>query len=81
MTEDERIYHSLSEMRRRKRQLKSEIKANEKAVSRLWNDLFHAPKSKHPATRAYRLSKVFSTGMTVVDGALLVWKLYRRFRK
>ncbi len=79
--EEERTYHSVSDMRRRKRQLKSEIAASGKVVGHLWNDLFHKHGGKRSTPRARRLSDVVSTGVSVVDGALLVWKLYRRFRK
>lgn len=77
---EERIYHSVDDMHRRKRQLKKEIGASEKVISHLWRGLFHKRKQR-PASRMGRIGNVVSTGVSVVDGALLVWKLYRRFKR
>ncbi|MCD8283004.1 MAG: hypothetical protein LUC22_07110 [Prevotella sp.] len=79
--EEERAYRSIGDMRRRRRQLKHEIAANERAISGLWNNLFHRRRNRRPASRARRLSSVVATGVNVVDGALLAWKLYKRFKK
>ncbi len=79
--DEERVYHSIDDMRRRRKQLKKEIGATEKEISHLWRNLFHKHSRKGPVSRMGRIGSVVSTGVSVVDGALLVWKLYRRFKR
>ncbi len=79
--EEERIYRSIADMRRRKRQLRHEIAVSEKMITHSWHELFHRHGKRRPASRTVRIGNVVSTGVSVVDGALLVWKLYRRFKK
>lgn len=78
---EEANYGSLAELLLRKRQLKRELKANEKVIGTMWSNLFHTGKAKSVPTPSKRLSNAFSIGASVLDGAILGWKLYRRFKK
>lgn len=73
---DEVNYRNLNEIRLRKAQLLTAIAKDNNKMSKLWNDLFHAPKKA--ATPTKRLSGILSTGAVILDGAILGWKLYRK---
>ena len=65
--------NSLEELRMRKDTLRSDIQKDEEQIKSLWNeDIWGATPSK-------RIAGLLSTGASVIDGALLGWKLYRRF--
>lgn len=80
MVETASKYTSLEAIVERKKQLKTEIAQNEKQIKTMWRSLFHEEK---PAikTTSQRLTKMLSIGAGVVDGALLGWKLYRKFKR
>ena len=75
-------YKSLDEIRRRKEKLRNEILEDDKKIKNLWeemsrpSDLFN--KSASPSKR---ITGLMSTGAALFDGAMLGWKLYRKFRK
>ena len=75
-------YKSLDDIRRRKETLRNEIQEDDKKIKNLWeemsrpSDLFS--KSASPSKR---ISGLMSTGAALFDGAMLGWKLYRKFRK
>ncbi len=75
-------YKSLDEIRRRKETLRNEIQEDDKKIKNLWeemsrpSDLFS--KSASPSKR---ITGLMSTGAALFDGAMLGWKLYRKFRK
>lgn len=69
-------YTSLSEIRLRKAQLRTELSKDTHRMGELWNGLFHQKKKHSSPTKKF--SGWLSTGMGVVDGALLAWKLYRK---
>ncbi len=67
-------------IQRRKKKLKGDISASEKAIRHHWKDLFHKGRNR-ATTTAGRLSNVFATSLNVLDGAMLAWKLYKKFRR
>ena len=75
-------YKSLDDIRRRKETLRNEIQEDDKKIKNLWeemsrpSDLFS--KSASPSKRIVGL---MNTGAALFDGAILGWKLYRKFRK
>ena len=75
-------YKSLDDIRRRKETLRNEIQEDDKKIKNLWeemsrpSDLFS--KSASPSKR---ITGLMSTGAALFDGAMLGWKLYRKFRK
>lgn len=74
-------YRTLEEIRLRKAQLLTDITKDSNHISKLWNNLFHPVKTKGKKTPGKRMSNLVSTGANVVDGLILGWKLYRRFKK
>lgn len=75
-------YKSLNDIRTRKEMLRNAILKDDEKIRTLWNELFkpteifdkNTPPSK-------RISRILNTGATVIDGAILGWKLYRKFRR
>lgn len=76
----EQEYDSLLSIRQRKKELQKEIDASRQEVTTLWNSIFHSKPSK-PASRTQRFLDFAATSTSVIDGAILGWKLYRKFRK
>jgi hypothetical protein len=75
-------YNSLNDIRLRKEALRKSIEADDKKIKTLWNSLFTKPDAfKKDASRGKRLQSMMSIGMGAFDGALLAWKLYRKFKK
>lgn len=75
-------YNSLNDIRLRKEALRKSIEADDKKIKTLWNSLFTKPDAfKKDASRSKRLQSMMSIGMGAFDGALLAWKLYRKFKK
>ena len=75
-------YNSLNDIRLRKAALRTSIEADYKKIKTLWNSLFTKPDAfKKDASRGKRLQSMMSIGMGAFDGALLAWKLYRKFKK
>lgn len=81
MTNDNIEIRSLEDLNHQKEMLKSQIEAKDRSIKKMWAELFHEPAKKTPSTPSARLAKALSIGSGVFDGALLGWKLYRRFKK
>lgn len=83
MTEDttQQQYNSLLALRARKMELQKQLEDQEQNISSLWHDLFHNEESQLPKTPTQRIMSLASTGMGVIDGAILGWKLYKKFKK
>ncbi len=79
--EDRNDYSSLSDITRRKAQLKASLTANERRIGTLWKNLFQQDRVKANQSPSMRLANMISTSAGLIDGALLGWKLYRRFVK
>ena len=60
--------------------LNKQIETDEKEIKRLWNSLFKPAKSG-PKTPTQRIQSAISLGTSVIDGVILGWKLYRKFKK
>lgn len=73
-------YCSLREIRQRKEALLHDIRKDNKQMGKLWKDLFAKP-AKSNRKKGFSLASFMGTGMGVVDGALLAWKLYRKFKR
>lgn len=74
-------YTTLEEITKRKQKLQGEIRSQEKTMRGLWNGLFHQQASQAIPTPSRRLTNLLTTGAGILDGALLGWKLYRKFKK
>ncbi len=79
--EEEKTYTSMESIARRKRKLHSEITANERVIHHLWRDLFHRRHNKKTLSTTGRLTSVVTTSMTILDGAMFAWKVYRKFKR
>ena len=68
-------YKSLDDIRARKEQLRRELRQDNHSMKTQWNTLFHKEESNLPS---HRFAHVMSTGASLFDGLILVWKLYNR---
>lgn len=75
-------YNSIDEILARKALLRKDIEKDSERLDQQWHSLFKKPaalaKSSSPSQK---LTSVISAGASALDGALLVWKLYRKFKK
>ena len=71
-------YNTLHEIKLRKEAILSEIKLSNQQINILWKDLFRKPE---PNKKGFTLASLMTTGAGVADGFMLVWKLYRKFKK
>ncbi len=75
-------YQSIEEIRLRKAALQMEIEADSAKIDEKWHSLFKKPEAlSKSATPSQRISGIISSGAGVLDGILLVWKLYRKFKR
>lgn len=75
-------FRSLHDIRRRKKVLMTAIKEDDGKIKALWKDLFKKPDAlSRNATPGKRFSSIITNGMGLIDGAILGWKLYRKFKK
>lgn len=75
-------YQSIEEIRMRKAALQKEIEADSAKIDEKWHSLFKKPEAlSKSATPSQRISGIISSGAGVLDGILLVWKLYRKFKR
>ena len=80
MTEEEPLkYQSLLAIHARKMQLNKEIQRSEQEIKTTWNTLFHPKKDPTPNTPTQRFLSLASSSVGLIDGALLGWKLYKKF--
>jgi len=75
------VYTTLSEIRLRKKMLLKDIKADDKHIKTLWGTLFHKKKSTAVRTPVERMTGLLNNGSGIIDGLLLGWKLYRKFKR
>ncbi len=75
-------YGSLNEIRLRKELLRKDIEADSAKIKALWTSLFVRPDAlSKKATPSKRMQSLFSIGAGAFDGALLAWKIYRKFKR
>lgn len=75
-------YSSLTEIRLRKELLRKDIQADDEKIKKLWGSLFTKPAALvKNASPSSRMKSFFSMGASAFDGAILAWKLYRKFKK
>lgn len=79
--EQQSKYNSLEAISDRKDVLRTEIRTDEKQMRQLWNQLFAKPEPLSALTPSKRISAMMNTGAGVLDGVILGWKLYRKFKK
>ena len=75
-------YNSLTEIRLRKELLRKDIEADDAKIKKLWHSLFVKPDAlSKNASKGKRLQSMINIGAGAFDGALLAWKLYRKFHR
>ena len=75
-------YNSLNDIRLRMELLQKDIEADDAKIKTLWKSLFVKPDVlSKTASPGKRLSSFLSIGAGAFDGALLAWKLYRKFKR
>lgn len=70
--------NDLREIRLRKKKVLSLIKKDNDNMSQMWKSLFQ---KKNKSKKKLTISSVLTAGTGVLDGLLLTWKLYRKFKK
>ena len=70
-------YRTLNDIRQRKEELRRLLQKDNGEITQLWQGLFT---NTRPDTPTNRIQGLMSKGIGVVDGAILGWKLYQRFR-
>ena len=53
---------------------------DEVRIGKLWSDLFHKEDRHTPKTPVQRMINMVNIGSGVLDGLILGWKLYRKFK-
>ena len=76
----ERKFSSLDDIRAYKEELLEQIRQDRDVISTKWNDLFHR-EVPTPQSMAHKIMKMLSMGTGVLDGAMLGWKLYRKYQE
>lgn len=75
-------YKSLSDIRIRKEMLRNDILKDDQKIKTMWRSLFKKPDAlKKNATPGSRISSLVGNGAGILDGLILGWKLYRKFKK
>ena len=78
--QSERKFSSLDDIRLYKEELLELIRQDRDVISTKWNDLFHREEPV-PQSKAQKIMKMLSMGTGVLDGAMLGWKLYRKYQE
>lgn len=71
---------TLEEIERYKDEVRQSIHDDEKRIGKLWSDLFHKEDRHAPKTPVQRMINMVNIGSGVLDGLILGWKLYRKFK-
>ena len=81
-TSEQMQYSSLNDIRLRKELLQKNIDADDEKIKKLWRSIFKKPDAlSTTASTGKRLNSLLSIGAGAFDGALLAWKLYRKFKR
>ena len=78
--QSERKFSSLDDIRAYKEELLEQIRQDRDVILTKWNDLFHREEPA-PQSKAQKIMKMLSMGTGVLDGAMLGWKLYRKYQE
>ena len=78
--QSERKFSSLDDIRLYKEELLEQIRQDRDVILTKWNDLFHREEPA-PQSKAQKIMKMLSMGTGVLDGAMLGWKLYRKYQE
>lgn len=75
-------YRTIEEIRMRKALLQKDIRQDSEKIDRQWHSLFQRPQGlAKTASPSKRIGTFMNMGAGFIDGAMLAWKLYRKFKK
>lgn len=75
-------YKNIEEIQARKALLLKDIQKDGEKIDLQWHSLFRKPTAlAKTATPSQRIGSILSSGAGVLDGLILAWKLYRKFKK
>ena len=79
---EQESYTSLHEIRQRKEQLRKQMNADEEKMKNMWRSLFaQQQQDLSSSSPSKRIFSIMQMGAGAVDGVILGWKLYRKFKK
>lgn len=81
MNNSENIRHtfnSIEEISLKRENVLSEIRESSTEIGLLWKDLF---RREEPKKKGLTFSTLMNTGSGLIDGFLLAWKLYHKFKR
>ena len=79
LQEENLTIDSLETLRIRQAEIKKQLNKSEDRLAGIWNDLFHSEPTKAVASPTQRAISFLTNSAGIIDGALLGWKLYRKF--
>lgn len=71
--------NSISELKMRQLEMRRLLDMSEGRLSNIWNDIFHDKSSHSLTSPTGKAISFLSNSAGVIDGAILGWKLYRKF--
>lgn len=72
---------SLEAIQMRKAEIAAEINKSDDKLAETWDKMFHQPTAEEENSPTQRALSFISSSAGLIDGALLGWKLYRKFGK
>lgn len=76
----QQTFNSLNEIEDYKAQIRTDIREDEQKIATMWKSLFHKDDERIVKTPVQQFSSFMNIGVGVLDGAILGWKLYRKFK-
>lgn len=80
-TDNSSSLDSLTALKERQQTIKKQLNYSEKRLGTIWNEIFHSPAAKERNSPTLRAMTLITSYAGVIDGAILGWKLYRKFGK
>jgi len=78
MENKRRAFTSISEISQERERVLAEIRKDGDQMGVMWKDLF---RNEAPRKKGFNLASMLNMGTGLLDGFLLAWKLYRKFRR
>lgn len=72
-------YSSIEDIRLRKEEILKAIRLDSGEIGVKWKSMFSAQEQR--TKKGFNMASLVNTGTGLVDGFLLAWKLYRKFRR
>lgn len=76
-TDKQMEFHTIRDIRQQRENVLSDIRKDSDQMETLWKGMFKHEQKKKGLT----VASVLNTGTGLLDGLLLVWKLYRKFKR